>query len=94
MFIRPIALAALVTGIASAANAGVVFSDNFNSYAFQLDWVPPSNWIDVGPGTVDLIGETKTGSHFDLYHGDGGYVDLAGSNGIAGRLETTKSFGP
>jgi hypothetical protein len=84
-----IALAAM--GV-SAANAGVVFSDNFNSYAYQLNWNPPANWAAPPPGTVDLIGETTTGSAFDFFPGNGGYVDLDGSNGVAGTLQTIKSF--
>ena len=34
------------------------FLRNFNSYAYQLNWVPPANWTVPGQGTVDLIGET------------------------------------
>jgi hypothetical protein len=71
-----------------------VFSDNFDTYAYQLNWTPPANWIASGPGTVDLIGETTTSTGFDFYPGNGGYVDLDGSNWIAGTLETIQSFGP
>jgi hypothetical protein len=73
--------------------AAVVFSDNFNSYAAQLNCAPPANWSAPGPGAVDLIGETPTGTTFDFYPGNGGYVDLDGSNGIAGMLRTLMSFG-
>jgi len=60
-----IALAATIalaagTMLTSGAQAAVVFSDDFNSYAYQLNWVPPSNWSAPGPGTVDLIGQTTT----------------------------------
>jgi hypothetical protein len=77
----------------SPAQAAVIFSDNFNSYAAQLNWVPPANWSAPGPGAVDLIGETTTITTFDFYPGNGGYVDLDGSNGIAGTLQTLMSFG-
>jgi hypothetical protein len=76
---------------ASAGHAGVVFSDNFNSYALQLNWSPPANW-SVPVGSVDLIGETTTGTDFDFYPGNGGYVDLDGSTGAAGTLQTLGSF--
>jgi hypothetical protein len=77
----------------SPAQAAVIFSDNFNSYAAQLNWVPPANWSAPGPGAVDLIGETTTITTFDFYPGNGGYVDLNGSDGIAGTLQTLMSFG-
>jgi hypothetical protein len=81
------------TALLSPAQAAVIFSDNFNSYAAQLNWVPPANWSAPGPGAVDLIGETTTITTFDFYPGNGGYVDLDGSNGIPGTLQTLQSFG-
>ena len=81
-----------LVALLSPAQAAVIFSDNFNSYAAQLNWVPPANWSAPGPGTVDLIGETTTITTFDFYPGNGGYVDLDGSNGVAGTLQTLMSF--
>ena len=83
---------ALATGtmLTSAANAAV-FSDNFNSYAYQLNWTPPTNW-SVPSGSVDLIGQTITTTNFDFYPGNGGYVDLDGSTGVPGSLQTLMSF--
>jgi hypothetical protein len=78
----------------SGAMAGVVFSDNFDTYAYQLNWTPPANWTAPGPGTVDLIGETTTQTAFNFYSGNGGYVDLDGSNGVSGTLQTSISFLP
>jgi hypothetical protein len=100
--LRPMSMKHLFSGVAliaslavaAAAHAGVVFSDNFNSYAFQLNWAPPANWTAPGPGTVDLIGETTTGTDFDFFPGNGGYVDLDGSNGLPGTLRTIASFAP
>jgi PEP-CTERM motif-containing protein len=86
-------VAALTAGSAPAAYASVVLSDNFNSYAFAGNWQPQSLWTAPGPGTVDLIGETTTGKMFDFLPGNGGYVDLDGSNGVAGTLETVQFFG-
>ena len=77
----------------SPAQAAVIFFDNFNSYPAQLNWVPPANWSAPGPGAVDLIGETTTVTTFNFYPGNGGYVDLDGSNGIAGTLQTLMPFG-
>ena len=87
---------ALATGtmLTSGAQAAVVFSDDFNSYAYQLNWVPPANWSAPGPGTVDLIGQTTTTTGFNFYPGNGGYVDLNGSNGLPGSLQTLMSFAP
>jgi hypothetical protein len=91
MKIRTLLVSSLLLVGATEANAGVVFSDNFNSYSPQLDWVPPANWTAPGPGTVDLIG---AGTPFDFYPGNGFYVDMDGSNGLPGTLQTIQSFGP
>jgi hypothetical protein len=93
-FVRVAAFAAVIAGSASAADAGVVFSDNFNSYAFQGNWQPEALWFAPGPGTVDLIGETTTITGWDLFPGNGGYIDLDGSGGGAGTLQTVQSFAP
>ena len=89
------AAAALLAGVtgAQAANASVVFSDNFNSYAEQENWAPPANW-SVSSGSVDLIGETTSGTDFDFFPGNGGFVDLDGSTNAAGTLTTLGTFGP
>ena len=70
-----------------------MFSDNFNSYAFTGNWQPQALWT-VPTGGVDLIGDTTTINGWDLFPGNGGYVDLDGSGGGAGTLETVQSFGP
>jgi hypothetical protein len=90
-----IALALVVSGSAIAgANAAIVFSENFNSYAYQLNWTPPSAVWTVPSGSVDLIGETTTTTAFDFYPGNGGYVDLDGSTHTAGTFQTAMSFAP
>jgi PEP-CTERM motif len=94
-----VAVAALA---AQAAQAGVVLSDNFNSDAQMLNWSGDSTFTSLpGPVTqspniasTDLIG---TG-FFDLYPGNGNYVDLDGSTGygnlpFAGVLQSNASFG-
>ena len=85
-----LAAAAAAITCAQTAQADVIFSDNFNSYAYQLNWVPPANWT-VTSGSVDLIGETTP---FDFYPGNGRYVDLDGSTGAAGTLRTIMNFAP
>ena len=63
---------------ALSANAGTILSDNFNSDAQTLNWTGDSVFNSTSPpGSTDLIG---TG-FFDLYPGNGNYVDLDGSTG-------------
>ena len=79
------AAVALTAGtLGGSAQAATVFTDNFNTYPVMLNWVPPANWTaGSGPlgGTVDLIGMTTDGPLFNLFPGNGGYVDLDGSSG-------------
>jgi hypothetical protein len=79
---------ALVMG-QSHLNAGVVFSDNFNSETLGLNVSVLNNWT-VSDGSIDVIG---TG-FFDLQPGNGRYIDLDGSTGNAGVLATRNTFGP
>jgi hypothetical protein len=87
-----VALTAATLG--GSAQAATVFTDNFNSYPTMLNWVPPANWTASGGagGTVDLIGMTTDGPLFDLFPGNGGYVDLDGSSGAETNLSTIMSF--
>ena len=86
-----LAAAAATMTCAQTAQADVIFSDNFDSYAYQLSWAPPANW-SVPSGSVDLIGQTTMGTAFDFYPGNGGYVDLNGTSGAAGTLQTIMNF--
>ena len=81
-------VAVLATTIFSEANAAPVFIDNFNSYSPSLNWIPLANWA-VTSGSVDLIGAN---SGFDFFPGNGGYVDLDGSSGSPGALQTVAGF--
>jgi hypothetical protein len=97
MKIRLLAALAGTTAIlafCTIANAAVVFSDSFNDYTPALNWNPPANWTVLpngDGGTVDLIG---VGTAWDFYSGQNGYyVDLGGSSGAFGTLETSSSFG-
>ena len=85
-------LALGVLGAAPAARASaVVFRDNFNADGYQLNWTPSSVWT-VPVGSVDLIGKTPSGTGFNLFPGNGGYVDLDGTSNAAGALQTTRTF--
>ena len=90
------AAVALTAGtLGGSAQAATVFTDNFDSYPVMLNWVPPANWsAATGPlgGTVDLIGMTTDGPLFNLFPGNGGYVDLDGSSGSIAGLSTLNSF--
>jgi hypothetical protein len=85
--------AALVTLCGAQASAGVIFSDNFEAETMT----DPGNWsmnyntfanFFVGEGSVDLLGSPNG---FGL-SGDGQYVDLDGSTGQGGYLETISQF--
>lgn len=71
---------------ATGAQADVVYSDNFDSNAVGLDSVP-AGW-SVSDGTVDIKGPGL----FDLYPGNGSYVDLDGSTFDAGALSQSFSL--
>lgn len=77
-----------MAGLAPAAQAAVVFSDNFNAESQGLNYTGFSNWT-VSGGTVDVIGTSFFQFLPTTY---GNYVDLDGSTGNAGILSTTQSF--
>jgi hypothetical protein len=84
------AVAVAIVGGASAANAAVVFFDDFEGYPGQVlnaDLAP--NWTSSGGG-IDLIG---VGTAWNLVPGenDTHYVDLDGSTGQPGVL-SAKTF--
>ena len=80
MNLKVIALACACL-IGAAAQAGTVFSDNFDGNTAGLNKVP-TGWT-VSNGTVDIIGN---GTAFDFYPGNGLYIDLDGSTRDAGVL--------
>lgn len=87
MLVRHLVLAGLLAG-ASAAQAAVVFSDDFNADTLGLNYNAFVNGWTVSDGTVDLIG---TG-FFNFYPGNGNFVDLDGSTGNAGVLSKSLSL--
>lgn len=77
-------IALSLVAAAGAAQAGIIFSDNFNGEnggVAQLNYAGFANWT-VDNGTVDLIGNGS----FDFLPGNGLYVDMDGSTGNAGRM--------
>jgi len=76
------ALAIAFAGVGSAQAATTLFSDNFDSEALGLS-TALDNWT-VTDGTVDVIGPGL----FDIYPGNGNYLDLDGSTGNGARIET------
>lgn len=94
--------AALLFGlVASNANAGIIgsLSDNFdgeNGGNPTLNYTGFANWTvggaanssNPGNGSVDLIGNGS----FDLYPGNGLYVDMCGSTGACGSLTSKDQF--
>ena len=73
----------------SAGAHAAVFSDNFNLDTQGLNSVP-AGWTIGNAGTVDIIGGNPS-AFFDELPGNGNYIDLDGSNGTAGLLETSVS---
>jgi hypothetical protein len=76
---------------ASAAQAAVIFSDNFNSNTADTYNGTPAGWT-LFSGSLDIIG---AGGGYDWYPGNGAYIDLDGSSGASGQstyFETTATF--
>lgn len=84
-----LALSISAMGIAPAV-AAPIFYDNFNSESQGFNYTGFAQWT-VTSGSVDLIG---TG-FFDIYPGNGNYVDLDGTTSganPAGQITTNASF--
>lgn len=91
LLVTALGTAAIALGIGSAAQAAVIFSDNFDQEApGGLNFTTFDKW-DVTDGTVDVI---PVGGSFNYYPGNGSYVDLDGSTGDAGVLTTKQAFNP
>jgi hypothetical protein len=85
---RKLVAVGLLAGSAAAhAATTVLFTDNFNGYPYALgatsvgsSWATMSHFSPpTAGGGVDLIGATTTGTAYDFYPGNGGYVDLDGT---------------
>ena len=84
--IAALALSVLLAGTSMASPT--IFSDNFDSYAYALNWGGGGVWSVTG-GAVDLIGDGTPHPHLPV--GNGKYVDLDG-NGQPGMLATQATF--
>lgn len=72
------------------AFASIIFQDNFNlenSGVGALNYNSFTNWV-ITNGTVDLIGN----GFYDLFPGNGLYVDLDGSTSNAGVMTTKNTI--
>jgi PEP-CTERM motif/Protein of unknown function (DUF642) len=74
--------------LSSAAQAAVIFTDNFNGNSLGLDALP--NGWSVSDGTVDIIGD---GGVYDFIPGSGKYIDLDGSTANSGVLSRALGLG-
>lgn len=81
-----LALGLVLAATAQAHAATPLFFDDFNAEPLVLNG-SLSQWT-VSDGTIDVIGP----GFFDLYPGNGRYVDLDGSSGNAGKITTKSSF--
>jgi hypothetical protein len=81
---------ALLCGATSIASAQIIFADNFNTELPALAVTSLTNW-NVSRDNVDVIGNGGSGASFDLYPGNGYYLDMAGTAGF-GRITTLSSF--
>ena len=84
--------AALLAATCASANAGVIFSDNFDAEAGAagnsvLNYNSFANWT-VSDGTVDVVANTN-GWGIDCVGNTGKCVDLDGSNNNAGTLTSS-----
>lgn len=90
-FAAPLTVAALMAA-APAAQAGVIFTDNFNaeSGSNALNFNGFDNWT-VSAGTVDYI---RSGVQYGIncVGGIGGCIDLDGSTNNAGVLSSTTIY--
>ncbi len=71
------------------AQAAVIFSNNFNSETQGLSATALTNFT-VTSGSVDVI---PVGSSYDFYPDNGNYIDLEGSTGQRGVLQSNMVFG-
>jgi hypothetical protein len=72
-------------------SATVIFTDDFDSETQGLNYVGFAQWT-VSGGTVDLIGSPPP--FFNLYPGQGRYIDMDGSTSNAGEITTKVLFDP
>lgn len=91
MKLKILAILVAATAISSGAQAGAIFQDNFDSEGTSgvsvLNYTGFANWT-VENGAVDLIADPNQWG-IDCVGGTGKCVDLDGSNGNAGTLNSS-----
>ena len=87
MNIRLLAAAAALA-ISAGAQAAPVFSDSFTGNATGVDLTPAGWTVSSGTNDVDIIGN----GYFDFIPANGVYIDLGGSNNVAGAAVLSTSF--
>ena len=89
MIKQAILAATLVVGATVSANAVPVtlFEDNFDGQS-QATNASLNGWT-VSNGTIDVIGAPN---FFNLYPGNGNYLDMDGSNLNGGKISTVQTF--
>ena len=91
LLVAVVAVSALLLCLNAQASV-TLLNDNFNSEnggVGLLNYTSFLNW-DVTAGAVDLI--PLSDGEFNFYPGNGLYVDLDGSTGVAGTIKTKSSF--
>jgi hypothetical protein len=86
MTLRKLFTAVALLAGATAAQAAPIFSDNFDADALGLNTTSFVQGWTVSNGTVDTIG---TPGFFDFIPGNGHYIDLDGSSGLAGTFSNS-----
>ncbi|MYM67417.1 DUF642 domain-containing protein [Pseudoduganella sp. FT55W] len=87
MFAKKIAIAAALL-CASQAQAVAIFSDNFDTDTLDLNTTVFLGGWTVSGGTVDTIGP----GNYDVFPGNGHYIDLDGSTNAPGLFSKTLSL--
>ncbi len=81
-------LGVTIAGVnASSAKSATLFQDNFDSESHGLSKKSLTNW-NVTAGNVDVIGSR----FYDLYPGNGTYLDMDGTPAANATIETKQLF--
>jgi hypothetical protein len=76
--------AVVASAAAGSARAETVYADDFDANSYCLSCTP-DGWTTTS-GSVDIIGDGNF-----AWYGDGNYIDMNGTTGVPGAIETTVS---
>lgn len=79
--------------LCTAAQAAILLDDDFNSETYSTTGPSLANWT-VTDGSVDVIGYGPITGYDWFATASGYYLDMDGSSGNAGRIESNLDFGP